>query len=171
MTFLNLDILSISMGNGFYLDDEELQNRRSISFEVLPSEEGCLELETGEIFKNPRYIRNDDKPRISGYLSVYESSDDKTLKDHTHMIYRGELISEHDPENNHDSSLVFHVSLGKTFFSQLLKNLQSGIFPTSMFLTLVEKPFLEYGWEPDGSRKIWNNQDKDNRLFLNFPDR
>lgn len=120
MISLNLDILSIRMGNRHHLEDGKLKNHRSISFDVIPSEDDCLELETGEVFSNNRRRwREGDKPNISGQLNVNETSDEETFKE-TFLIYRGGFTSEHDYEMNHNSFLSFYIFLGSGSSSSVI---------------------------------------------------
>jgi hypothetical protein len=96
-------------------------------------------------------------------LFVKSFFDDPMNKDAFGMaeFYRPKQADEED----HSPSLSFTMSLDDDAFDKLYCQIMSGLLPTDVFLELVSPieylkengtKKLEYGWEPDGSRRIWN---------------
>jgi len=141
MLFVPLDIQSIDMSSSIGFNKGKLTDSRSVNFKVLPSRGTIIEFGSGVFFHNPRnrQIENEDDLLI-GCVSVREVSDDLTLKESTMRF------SSYD----FDHYLFFTIHLGKTYFSDLIANIRSGVKPTQIDLQIYKKPFIDYSADPDG---------------------
>jgi hypothetical protein len=163
MMFLNLTVASLSVGMASVIHANEESSPRSghsIGMEVYPTGRDYIELKTGEVFCDPRYLtlRGKDRESISATLSVLPANADKDY-DHSAMRYYKATVDDLD---GHPSSIHFSCYLPPGDFADLLADIRLGITPSSVTVEVDENAVdptaaLTYGWEPDGSGKKWNN--------------
>lgn len=139
------------------------RGRRVISFRVHLDGRDHVDLETGEIFQDPRRLNK--KNVISASLTV-EQAKTEEYYGYNRMTYSEEIVSD-DPIASHPSEIYFSVFVPQADMQELATNIRSGLLPSTI---RVELPFdmrgsspIRYGWEPDGSGMKWLNQDKNNR--------
>jgi hypothetical protein len=128
---------------------------------VYPDERDYLDLETGEVFENPRYAKSRkhlDK-LISGQLSVVEASSEADFK-YNEMSYLGEVKGEdyHSP-----TSIYFPFFLHPRPFHNLLTNIRNGLLPTTVQINLPLSVRKEDSSPPSirmGARWQWKEMAK-----------
>jgi hypothetical protein len=55
----------------------------------------------------------------------------------------------------HPAVIEANVHVGDEFFDRLVSAIQSGKRATWLRVEIEKRGVLEYGWEPDGSRRVW----------------
>jgi hypothetical protein len=163
MMFLRMTVSSLSVDMASIIHRNEQSSPRSghtISMEVYPSDRDYIELKTGEVFCDPRYLkfRGKDRESISATLSILPASSDE---DHAYsrMIYHKAVGNDLE---YHPSSIHFSCFLSPGDFADILSDIRNGIAPSSVTVEVDEKvadaaSALTFGWEPDGSGMKWNN--------------
>ena len=125
----------------------------SLHFGVHPADRDHLELETGEVFQNPRYAKIREKAQsISASLTIREALD-ASDDDYNRMSYLQGTSSDYDSSG---SEIYFQVYLPHERFAELVTNVRGGILPSTIQITLLssisdESDPMKYSWEPDGS--------------------
>jgi hypothetical protein len=164
---LSLKIASINMElTTIYPDENKSTRGQQLYFTVYPDDRDHLDLETGEVFENPRYakLRKHLDKLISAQLSVREASSAEDVK-YNRMQYLGEVKGD---DYGSEASIYFQYFLHPRYFHSLVSSIQSGILPTTVH---IELPFslrddagpIKFGWEPDGSGQEWRNKADENK--------
>jgi hypothetical protein len=155
--------------------DQSQSLRETISFDLLPTDDrDHLDLDTGEVFQDFAYARlhKKEKHLISASATFQAMPDDSYYK-YNAMRYVGERNNEDGPD---PSSIHFQVYLPAGTLRELAHNIRAGLYPNTIEFGLADDPgrfftvpgsserrTIEFGWEPDGSGKIWHNTEKENQ--------
>jgi hypothetical protein len=146
-----------------------------VSFELLPTDErDHLDLDTGEVFQDYGYARTQkNEGKLIGASITIRSTEDKSDSEKSVMHYMGAVTGEF---YSHPSSIIFDVIIEPALFQKILKNTRIGLLPETITIDLVdERSFFTtsdeakkqgpfgYGWEPDGSGKVWHNKERENQ--------
>jgi hypothetical protein len=128
--------------------------------EVYPSDRDYIELKTGEVFCNPRYLkfRGKDRESVLGTLSILPASTDEDF-DRSAMRY---FKAVGDDLGYHPPTIHFGCFSSPGDFADISADIRNGIAPSSVTVEVDEKvadgaSALTFGWEPDGSGMKWNN--------------
>jgi hypothetical protein len=157
--------------------DRPIATREAISFGLLPTEErDHLDLDTGEVFQDYIYARLDKKKKkkkkknLIGASMTIRPLPDESYYEHNTMQYFSEQTGD---DFYSPASIYFTVFIEPTAFRELADKIKSGLYPETITIELARspristdpqrKPPIEFGWEPDGSGKIWHNTEKENR--------
>jgi hypothetical protein len=155
--------------------DRPVSTEEIVSFELVPTEErDHLDLDTGEVFQDYNYARLHKKEEklISARITI-RPLPDETCYQYNTMKY---FSAETGDENHLPSSIHFSVFIEPTAFCELASNVKGGLYPKAITINLAyplfftnttkgEKRVIEFGWEPDGSGKIWHNIEKESRAI------
>jgi hypothetical protein len=161
MTSLGMTVASVGMTTISNIPHTEPAepSGTTVTMNALPEDRDYLELKTGEIFCNPRYskLRGEEK-MISATVSISRAGHDEDYP-YSKLRYFPEVQTD---DGFHDSSLHFRAYLPPTDFDDLITNLRNGLAPASVSVRLKYDMWdkaspLVFGWEPDGSHLIWNN--------------
>jgi hypothetical protein len=166
---------SISLEVRTAATDRPVRAQEIVSFELLPTDErDHLDLDTGEVFQDFGYARtqkNDE--RLIGASITIRSTSDRPDGEQSAMHYMREVSGDF---YSHPSSIIFDVFVEPALFQKIVENTRSGLLPDTITIDLVdersffttrdaekkESPFA-YGWEPDGSGRIWHNKESENQ--------
>jgi hypothetical protein len=169
---------SISLEARTPTTDRPERAREIVSFELLPTNErDHLDLDTGEVFQDYGYARTQkNEGKLIGASITMRSTNDKSDGEQSAMHYMREVTGDF---HAHPSTIMFDVFIEPTVFTKLLENTRIGLIPETITIDLVdmrssfftsseeqkkEAPFA-YGWEPDGSRQIWHNKERENQII------
>jgi len=155
--------------------NDSARRKEYISFQVLPTDDrDHLDLDTGEIFQHYNYarIRNKHENLIGARLTIEPTSEDSDYRRNS-MRYMDEVRGEFE---SFPTTIFFGVYVAPATFRELVDNIKSGLLPETITIGFErdplyaignpqEKRLLEYGWEPDGSGKIWHNKERENRAI------
>jgi hypothetical protein len=141
---------------------------RELYFAVHPDDRDRIDLETGEVFVDPKYGRKDKSisaqlvKSISAQLNVIEVATELDLSYGNWMTYF-DRVGDPGDETYRPSSIEFNVVLPPRDFNNLLTNIQNGILP-KVDLQLEgggKHPHgpLRYGSDPN--TLIWLNKAHD----------
>ena len=146
-----------------------------VSFELLPTDErDHLDLDTGEVFQDYGYARTqkNEGKLIAASITIRPSSD-KSDGEQSAMFYMREVTADF---YSHPSSIIFDVFIEPTLFQRIFENTRTGLLPETITIDLVDRRSffttsesekkeapLAYGWEPEGSGKIWHNKEGENQ--------
>jgi len=130
-----------------------------------------LDLETGEVFRNPSWARTRGaKETVSGSITIRQARNAEDFGSNDMRYFERQSFEDSEiPPQIH-----FHLCLPSDDFQQLITNARGGLLPSSILIELAhnlfekpsEKPSpIQYGWEPDGSGKKWNNRLEENRCI------
>ena len=149
MTGLYLDITSITGFVYSWMPGEQHKNTGSkgqIACVVFPTDQDHLDLETGEIFENPRYakLRGHQDKAISGRLDVYERGMGEGTVNQ--MAYLGDTDS--------DALIHFQYTMPADSYTVLRDHILKGHPPKRVWIE-CEDEAIGFGW--DGSGLNWNN--------------
>ncbi len=128
-------------------------NRRTIRFSVHPPGRFEIRLATGEIFGNP--LRTKGKQVAVGQLNIYEV--DLSAEHEWTLRYNAPWKDE---KSEIPASIWFYICFKPAEFSELLSNIQNGVYPRRIDVEFGESKSLKFGWEPDGSAQEWDNREK-----------
>jgi len=158
---LRLQPLSVNFFYEARKEEDGTHQRRAIGFDVVPYEHECLEFETGEIFRNPNYsARHQGEPVVLGYLRILHGTDEDAW--HESLIgFSPAYKSESNPENESDARIDITICLGESKFDEVLNCIRAGVYPNAITVSFAGENVIEFGWEPDGSRQIWKNENED----------
>lgn len=152
------------------------KRKEYISFRVLPTAEADhLDLDTGEIFQHYNYAQTHNKQDklIGARLIVEPASNDSDYK-RNKMRYSDAVQGEFDSS---PATISFSVYVEPNTYRELADNVKNGLLPETITIGFERDPLywnvnppkdqqiLEYGWEPDGSGKVWHNKERDNRAI------
>jgi len=124
-----------------------------------------LDLETGEVFQNPAYAKiRSSKEALVGSFSIAQAREPEDFGFNQMRYIEGVKTDDGDI----GPQIHFRLYLPSDDFQQLIANARSGLLPSSISIDLAHNIFdrsspVEYGWEPDGSGKKWNNRASENR--------
>ena len=144
---------------------KEAGSQSQLVCSVYPIDRDHLDLETGEIFQSPRYlkVRGQQDKGIAGQLIIYEGKDsgEDSLKagNWNEITYLGGHESKDDPDSSFDSLIYFRYTLPQNEFVVLHNHVSAGHLPKRVLIECEENAF-NFGWEPDGSGQNWNNLTK-----------
>jgi hypothetical protein len=165
---------SISLEARVPTKDRPVATQEYVSFELMPTDErDHLDLETGEVFQDYSYARlhKKEKKLIYASMTIRACREDSDYQ-YNAMRYMTEQTGD---DYHYPSSILFNVFIAPTAFRELADNIRSGLFPQVVTIELVDDPSqffttsskkkaaIEFGWEPDGSGRIWHNRDKENQ--------
>jgi hypothetical protein len=166
---LGLVISSIKASSTSEIADEDGTQSigRTILRSVFPEKHDHIDLATGEILRNPTYhrVHGTSAKGISAEVTIFKAKAEGVSRLGRMQYLRGISSAEQD---DLDPSIYFAVELPAEAFADLAENLRHGIIPTSMtveFLADIHdmNASIKYGWEPDGSGMIWNNQTEEGK--------
>jgi hypothetical protein len=140
----------------------DLKDTIHLSFSVHPADNGKWTLKTGQTFENPRYARLHDRldKCINASMFLQRADDDD--------YHETEIVVQHDKEyvldhcvryRNDELSIIY--TLRRCDFDWLLENAMNGRYPSEIVLHLDQYGKVTYGWEPDGSHVLWDNENHD----------
>ena len=126
------------------------------------------------MFQDYGYARTEKKEKklINASITI-RSTNEKPSGEQSAMHYMNEMTGDF---YSHSSSIMFDIFVEPALFQTILDNTRSGLIPETITIDLMversfftasdgtkkEAPFA-YGWEPDGSGKIWHNKERENQ--------
>src|SRR5262245_34481795 len=152
--------------------DRPVPTQEFVSFKLIPTDErDHLDLDTGEVFQDYIYakLHKKEKDLIDASMTIHPILDQSDYQYNT-MRYFSEQTGD---DFYSPASIHFTMFIEPTAFRELADKIRSGLYPETITIDLAhsaeistdpkQKPPIEYGWEPDGSGKIWHNTEKENR--------
>jgi hypothetical protein len=152
--------------------DRPVPTQETVSFELLPTNErDHLDLDTGEVFQDYIYAKLHKKEKnLIGASMMIRPILDQSYYQYNTMQYFSEQTGD---DFYNPASIHFTMFIEPTAFRELADKIRSGLYPETITIELADsarisadpkqKPPIEFGWEPDGSGKIWHNTEQENR--------
>jgi hypothetical protein len=169
---------SISLEARTALSDRPERAQEIVSFELLPTNErDHLDLDTGEVFQDFGYARTrKNEGKLIGASITIRSTKDKPDGEQSAMHYMREVTGDF---YSRPSSIIFDVFIEPVLFQKILETARGGLLPETITIDLVdERSFFttsdaakketsfSYGWEPEGSGKMWHNKERENQKIV-----
>ncbi|MCK1460651.1 hypothetical protein IVB34_20330 [Bradyrhizobium sp. 2] len=146
---------------------DQTETSHTLYFTLQLAGQDSLELETGEVFQNPRYasVRRSKQNEISAHLNVRPASDERDPLHTNKMQYHAGVKGD---DYASPPFIHFDVSVPASDYSLLLSNIQGGILPSKITVGLRHNLYdkgspLAYDFAPDGSMMIWRNAPQEDR--------
>ena len=169
--FISTQIISTRMvlEAGTLAEERNFSSEHFISFELSPTQ-GLhhLDLDTGEIFQYYYFqaARHNEKA-IGAGITVRAAPDEAHCQRSVMRYVEGYKDEE---LGDTPSSIHFDALISPMLFKELVENIRRSLFPSKITIELFHELFnkdspIGYGWEPDGSGKIWHNSEPKNQVI------
>jgi hypothetical protein len=149
--------LEVWKEGGSYRDSAGKSQR--LNFDVTTHERSRLEFKSGEVLAHPDYAwREKNKGKtLDAYLNIYPRNerDDPPKKS---MVLYMDGYKSRDGLDDSSVSIFFEIWLGQVEFDSVREHIIAGHPPKTINIEF-ESDVVKYGWEPDGSSMIWDNDD------------
>jgi len=174
---------SISVTRQLSRGSKDYDNSQTISFELATTSENILEISSDCVLCAPgrfriHYEKESKRTLLQPTLTIYRDKnfDDilsrKMVGDPVMKDAMGFATFSRDKEG--DSFCSFSIPVNAQTFDTLEREIVAGVTPTEVFIQFCspldyrdgDPKKLEFGWEPDGSRQIWNVPDGDQTDYL-----
>lgn len=162
---------------------EDYDNSHTITLKLATTRDHVLEISTDCVLCAPgifriQYEKEKQRALLNPILTIYrdkffddllnrEKLDDPAMKEAMGFVTFYRIEDE-------GSLCEFSIPLNSQTFDTLAQDIISGVIPTEIFIEFSSplnylkdnQKKLEFGWEPDGSRRIWNIPDGDKTDYL-----